>query len=527
MAHIPFHLAANVQHDLACFLQSGNFGGQSVIHLASDHVGCDHAAQDNGILCGRIGGSISQVEVFEIENGQAGVDSGCQNVDTLVNTLAANALSAEDAAVLLSYGELEDHGHSVGIVGSVAEAGNVYALEIPAKISCLACIQTGACCGELANLDDSGAENALEQELAACCVAACCTALLVCAACQRNADLLAGNQVEGLNHVACGIDVGIGGAHGSVGPYAAGLADSEAGLDCQLGAGAYACSHDDHVGGDRGAVCEDYAVSLVAAGDLGNGCAGENGDAHRLKVADDNVGELLVHVGHNLGQTLDKSNLDALLAEVLCRLETDEAAANYDCGLGADFQLGNDAVSIGNGEYVVNAILFDALDGGHDGAAAGGENELVISFGNFAVGSAYGDGLVLCVNVDNFVVDANVNVETLLEHLGGNEEQLIAVFDNAADIIGQAAVCERNVIAFFEEDDFGILVGAASLGGCRSTGSNAANYKNSHYVLSPIDVIIRYPAGTQRWYGLPSQQRLRTLRRDRRSASKLRSQRGW
>mgnify|MGYP000013506629 CR=1 FL=1 len=57
----------------------------------------------------------------------------------------------------------------------------------------------------------------------------------------------------------------------------------------------------------------------------------------------------------------------------------------------------------------------------------------------------------------DLVARAHLDAETLLEQRRLGDQELVAVTDLAAEVVGQAAVGERDVRAPFEEDDVGLL----------------------------------------------------------------------
>ena len=59
--------------------------------------------------------------------------------------------------------------------------------------------------------------------------------------------------------------------------------------------------------------------------------------------------------------------------------------------------------------------------------------------------------------------------------------RLLAVGDHAADVVGQAAVGERDVAAALEDEDFGVFVHAAQPRGARRAAGHAADDQNAFW----------------------------------------------
>ena len=74
---------------------------------------------------------------------------------------------------------------------------------------------------------------------------------------------------------------------------------------------------------------------------------------------------------------------------------------------------------------------------------------------------------------------ANFDAEHIAEPLGRGDEQLLAVGDDFAEIIGQAAVGERDIAAALEDDDFRLLVHPPQPRRTRSPARHAADDQNA------------------------------------------------
>jgi hypothetical protein len=72
----------------------------------------------------------------------------------------------------------------------------------------------------------------------------------------------------------------------------------------------------------------------------------------------------------------------------------------------------------------------------------------------------------------------HLDVEAFLEHLGLGHQELGAVLDDAAEVVGQAAVRERHIGILLEHDDAGALVHAAGAGGGGGASGDATDDEN-------------------------------------------------
>ena len=80
---------------------------------------------------------------------------------------------------------------------------------------------------------------------------------------------------------------------------------------------------------------------------------------------------------------------------------------------------------------------------------------------------------------DDLGGDAHVDVEGLAQALGGLEQQAVAIGDDLAHVVRQAAVRERDVVAAFEDDDLGGFVEPS--GAC--CGRSSGGYASDDYEL--------------------------------------------
>ncbi len=94
------------------------------------------------------------------------------------------------------------------------------------------------------------------------------------------------------------------------------------------------------------------------------------------------------------------------------------------------------------------------------------------------------------VDGDDFRKSADIDIVIVFKSLGRLDEQTLAVGDDAADIIWQAAVSKRDVLVFFKDNNLVFFAQPASSGrSCRTTGNATDdNYFFIYFYLIKISV---------------------------------------
>jgi hypothetical protein len=90
------------------------------------------------------------------------------------------------------------------------------------------------------------------------------------------------------------------------------------------------------------------------------------------------------------------------------------------------------------------------------------------------------------VDRGHLVPGAHVEVERGLERPGGVQQELRAVGDLVAHVVGQTAVGEGDVLATLEDDDLGGLVEAARAGGRRHAAGDPADDHDAGHGCAPV-----------------------------------------
>ena len=294
---------------------------------------------------------------------------------------------------------------------------------------------------------------------------------------QRNASAQAGGSEAILRGVADGIDIEVGGALVFVREDAARRADAESGGDRELVIRTHAETEDDQVGFDGDTVLEHDARGL--AGGFADGAearAGDQADAMAEEFAAERLSHLGVERRQHLTGLFDQGDVQAAFLELFGDFEADEARADHRDLLDRR-QLGEDAVHVLDVAERMHALGADARDVGDERGRAGGEDQLVVGFVVFRARGVVADthGLLGAVDGQGFVAHADLDVEALLEHLGLGHEELGAVLDDSAEVVGQAAVGERDEAVLLEHDDTGLFVQTTGARGGRGAAGDAAD----------------------------------------------------
>ena len=144
-------------------------------------------------------------------------------------------------------------------------------------------------------------------------------------------DLLAGEDVGGLDAVADGVDVRVRGLHVLVHDDAARLPDLQPGVPREPGVGRDADRDHGELAFELGPVGElDADEPAVLAEELGDAVVENDVGALAPNVKFDELGELPVEEGEDLRQELDDRDLDPREAQRLAGLDADQTAADDD-----------------------------------------------------------------------------------------------------------------------------------------------------------------------------------------------------
>lgn len=223
--------------------------------------------------------------------------------------------------------------------------------------------------------------------------------------------------------------------------------------------------------------------------------AGPDVHAVRDELVLDPDGHLGVERGEDLVGELDEGDVQPAVDEVLRDLDPDESTTDDDRVTGVvpaggrdgpgRVDAGGEAIDVGDVAQDEHAV--GAGDGRDDGSGAGTEHQLVVGLGVRAVRAVDGDRAGGGVDVGHPAADADVQAEPGVQRGRGLQEERVTVLDDAADVVGQAAVGVRDVLARLQDDDLGLLVQATQTRGRRHAGGDAANDHDLHAFLLGFD----------------------------------------
>ena len=424
------------------------------------------------------GRGVGEIDLREVADGAAEVQERGDDVETLVDAGGADGLRAEDAARAGFVDELQRERLRTGVIAGMVVGGDVDGAGLHATLEGRLQGVARDAGAEAEDLDDGRAPGGGRLGgLAGGGVFADETTGAVGDARERDASALAGGTDEVFRGVADGVDVLVSRALILVGQDAACRAHAESGGDGELVVGTHAQAEDDEVGFDGDAVLEDDARGLTGRfADGREAGAGDQADALAEEFATERFGHLGVERRQHLTGAFDQGDVEPAFLELFGDLEADEARADHGHLLDRR-QLGEDAVHVLDVAEGMHALGADAGDVGDERGRAGGEDQLIVGFVVFGAGDVVADahGLLGAVDREGLMADADLDVEALLEHLGLRHEQLGAVLDRAAEVVGEAAVGEGDVGILLQHDDAGVFVQTTGARGGRGAAGDAAD----------------------------------------------------
>ena len=179
---------------------------------------------------------------------------------------------------------------------------------------------------------------------------------------------------------------------------------------------------------------------------------------------------------------LDQRDGDAAADEAFGHFQADETGADDDRPPPAAVQRRLDAVRVMEISQGEDAGQIGAGDRQARRGGAGGQNQLVVGLAIDPAGGQIADNDALARPVDrlDLALRPHVQFEPLAEPLGRDDQQLAAIGDLAAEVVGQAAIGKRDVRSSLEEDDFGVFRKASRPGGSRRAARHASDNKQLH-----------------------------------------------
>ena len=209
------------------------------------------ACHVHGVLCRGIRRSVSKVEFRKFVSFHSGTDSGCNDIDPLVNTVKANDLSTEQTIGVFFKQYLHGHHLAAGIISGMAH-GRKNDL-VGRKSECLRCfvINAGRGGGHVENLDNRAALTSPVVTVNTADIVSGDSALLIGRTCKGDQRTRIGYKISDLNRITDSINVGNGGFHSVVHHDTALDTEFKTCILCERGFRSNADRHYDHIGVER------------------------------------------------------------------------------------------------------------------------------------------------------------------------------------------------------------------------------------------------------------------------------------
>ena len=281
-------------------------------------------------------------------------------------------------------------------------------------------------------------------------------------ACQGNAHTRVRRRIGILRRIPHSIDVGVRRPHVKVSGDAAAGANLQPGVDGKLGTWAHTQPQQHNICRKVRPVREDdpcgRACRLLNRGDP----APEfEPDAVRLDFAVQRFGHFGVQQRQHLRQHLDQRYLQAALIKLLRHLKPDKPAAHYHSTLSVRHGRG-DPVGVVQVAQRKHTMAAQARQRGSKRAGAGREDQLIVVLAVNLAGDVilHGHRLDSAVDSYDFLPRAHIQAEPLFKQLLRGDQQLGAILDLAAQIIGQPAVGEGHIGILLKHDNVRLFVHA-------------------------------------------------------------------
>lgn len=222
-----------------------------------------------------------------------------------------------------------------------------------------------------------------------------------------------------------------------------------------------------------------------------------DGDTAATQVLFDRNGDLAVHRRQDLIGAFHDVDPDTPVVQVLGHLQADVTGPDHDrpYRLAAPGLLlgqvlvdpGFDAVHIADATQRLDRRVVDTGQRWANRDGAGGQRQVLVVLGVLGAGIDLADrhGAGPGVDADDLGTDPHVDVERVAQALRSLQEQPIAVGDHLADVIGQTAVGEGDVVSALEDDDLGGLIEPAGAGRDRGAGGHPSHHNELHGYSPP------------------------------------------
>ncbi|MNE54089.1 hypothetical protein D3C80_1488500 [compost metagenome] len=102
-----------------------------------------------------------------------------------------------------------------------------------------------------------------------------------------------------------------------------------------------------------------------------------------------------------------------------------------------------------------------------DGLSARGEDQCIITLFIFTLSFAADSyRFILWIYGNNFAFDTDINVKAFIHRFRSLYKKLRTIFNMISNIVGQTAVCKRNIGISLEHDDLSVFVKTTQSGCC-------------------------------------------------------------
>ena len=436
------------------------------------------------------GRCISEVAVLEVFQSCAHGQSDNTDIGDLVNGTLAQDLQAQQFVGCLVGDQLDDEGIGAGIIVGLVVGNDNDSLNIHTQSQSFLLGQTCAAHVDAGQLGNACAEDTgMGQDLTAGKASGGNAAADVGGGAHSRPAALAGQTMCDDGTVTAGIDIGVIGAHVAV--------DDQSALDhFQAAFGEETCVGTEAQRQDagislHGALAGLYLLDLGLAQDGFQANACEGHDAFFGQAVFNITGHFCIQqIGQNLRCDIDEGNLNLACSQVFGNFQTDQAAADNDGALdGTAVDRCLEGIGIFGRAHVEDVLQVDAGNIGTDGGSTDSDDQLVVAMDGLNAVADSSNGLGRTIKGGDFGVVVDLSAGQRLKALGGVDEELLALGNDLADIVGQAAAGVGDILGLGQDDDLSGGIFTTQLGSCLGTGSNAADDDDLHnrQILSMLD----------------------------------------
>ena len=221
--------------------------------------------------------------------------------------------------------------------------------------------------------------------------------------------------------------------------------DFQAGFFCQPGIRAHANGQNHHASGQLTAAGQVHGQAITHLLDAFEAIAQVQIHVVQFEVRVHVGRYVVIDRGHDLVQHFHNRDLVALLDQVFGHFQADETAAYHHHVLhGVRAQPVFNRVQLRDVMQHKYTRQVHARQGWHNRYGTWGKQQLVVPFLVDPPVRLFLDGHLFsrAVNRDDLAVDAGFHVEHFLQFLRAGDQQLFALRDDAAQLVGQTAVGE-------------------------------------------------------------------------------------